>query len=72
MNGIRNAISSDLTAREAQIVELLVNGSSTKDIASRLHISMDTVKTHRKNIHKKLNTHSVVQLMIKMRDVELV
>ncbi len=71
MDVTRNGISSNLTTRESQIVNLLLNGSSTKDIASRLQISMDTVKTHRKNIHRKLKTHSVVQLMIKMREVEL-
>lgn len=63
--------TSPLTPRETQIVNLLLEGFSTKDIAKLLNISMDTVKTHRKNIHRKLDTHSVMQMMIRMRQFEL-
>ena len=62
---------AELSNREKQIVKLLVNGYSTRDIAYGLSISSETVKTHRKNIHRKLRTHSVVQLIIKVRDLEL-
>ena len=62
---------TELSSREKQIVKLLVNGYSTRDIAYGLNISSETVKTHRKNIHRKLRTHSVVQLIIKVRDLDL-
>ena len=65
-----NKSNTELSAREKQIVQLLINGYSTRDIAYGLNISSETVKTHRKNIHRKLRTHSVVQLMIKVRDLE--
>jgi DNA-binding CsgD family transcriptional regulator len=62
---------SELSAREKEIVKLLASGYSTRDIASGLELSDETVKTHRKNIHRKLRTHSVVELIIKVRDLKL-
>jgi DNA-binding NarL/FixJ family response regulator len=45
----------DLTGREAEIVKLVQTGSSNKEIAARLQISDQTVKTHLHNIFSKLN-----------------
>ena len=46
---------SSLTARERQIVDLLCDGRSNKEIASELHIEVATVKNHVHNILEKLN-----------------
>ena len=43
----------DLTATEIQIVDLIRNGRTTKEIASLIHVSTDTVSFHRLNIRKK-------------------
>lgn len=43
-----------LSTREAEIVQLIADGLTNKDIADRLYISIHTIKTHRKNIIKKL------------------
>lgn len=43
-----------LSVREAEIVQLIADGLTNKDIADRLYISIHTIKTHRKNIIKKL------------------
>lgn len=51
-----------LTKREKEIVKLIVEGHSTEMIADKLHISRDTVKTHRRNIRAKTQTNSPVSL----------
>lgn len=48
-----------ITGRESQIIELLVNEFSTKEIARELNISFETVKTHRNNIRIKLGVKNV-------------
>jgi len=52
-----------LTRREKQILLLLSQNRTSKQIAASLHISHDTVSTHRKNIHRKTNTSSVLELV---------
>lgn len=51
-----------LSRRELQIVTLLAEGKTAPDIATELHISPSTVDVHRRNLMKKLNMHSVVEL----------
>ncbi|MEM7040732.1 MAG: response regulator transcription factor [Bacteroidota bacterium] len=55
---------SNLTAREIEIVTLIANGISTKEIASQLCLSTHTIYTHRKNIMKKLNINSVSEMVL--------
>ena len=52
-----------LTSREKEILQLLAEGKSNKEIAQLLFISLKTVDTHRSNIMSKLNLHSVVGLV---------
>ncbi len=58
------ARSDALSEREREIVHQVVCGLSNKEIAARLFISLNTVLTHRKNIARKLNIHSVAGLTI--------
>lgn len=51
-----------LGPREREIVQLLAEGHSSPKIAQRLHISVRTVETHRRNIMKKLHLHNVAEL----------
>lgn len=53
-----------LTAREREILHLLAEGKSNKDIASLLNLSQYTVETHRRNIQEKLNLHSLAELIL--------
>ena len=52
-----------LTNREREMLQLLAEGKTTKEIASGLHVSIKTVETHRRNIMSKLNSHSVADLI---------
>jgi DNA-binding NarL/FixJ family response regulator len=52
-----------LTAREREIVQLLAEGKSNKEVASLLGISVKTAETHRRNLFNKLNFHSIGELI---------
>jgi DNA-binding NarL/FixJ family response regulator len=54
---------SKLTPRELEIIQHLSWGESSKQIAHRLQISCRTVETHRANSMRKLNLHSVTELL---------
>jgi DNA-binding NarL/FixJ family response regulator len=56
------AARTELSAREREVLQLIAEGRSTKDIANSLHISIKTVETHRKNIMEKANLHTVAEL----------
>ena len=51
-----------LTAREREIVQLIVEGWTSPQIADRLHLSQRTVDTHRRNLMVKLDLHTVADL----------
>lgn len=53
-----------LSEREREVVACVVKGMTNKEIAATLFISINTVLTHRKNISRKLNIHSVSGLTI--------
>jgi DNA-binding NarL/FixJ family response regulator len=53
-----------LTSREREILQLLAEGKSNKEIAAVLNLSPHTVETHRGNILQKLNLHSVPELIL--------
>ena len=52
-----------LSTREREILQLLAENKSNKEIASRLAISVRTVETHRRSIMQKLNANSIVELV---------
>jgi len=57
-------VQGRLTAREREILQLLAEGDSSKDVAATLALSTKTVETHRSNIMRKLDCHSVSQLTL--------
>ncbi len=52
-----------LTPREREIIKLIAQGKTSKQIASNLNLSVFTVSNHRKHICKKFNLHSTAQLV---------
>ncbi|HWK06882.1 MAG TPA: response regulator transcription factor [Puia sp.] len=57
-----------LTAREKEVSLLLIEGNTYKQVAYHLHISTDTVRQHIKNIYRKLQINSRVQLIREFRN----
>ncbi|MBV6432659.1 MAG: Oxygen regulatory protein NreC [Bryobacteraceae bacterium] len=53
-----------LTTREREILQLLAEGKSNKEVSSMLNLSLYTVETHRTHILQKLNLHSVPELIL--------
>jgi DNA-binding NarL/FixJ family response regulator len=60
---ILDMTSNRLTAREREIVQLLAEGQSSKEVATTLNISTKTAETHRANIMRKLEFHSVGEIV---------
>jgi DNA-binding NarL/FixJ family response regulator len=52
-----------LTTREREVIQLLAEGRSSKEVATVLVISVKTAETHRANVMRKLNLHSVTDLV---------
>jgi DNA-binding NarL/FixJ family response regulator len=53
----------ELSEREKQVIQLLLEGNPNKSMAEKLKISVTTVQTHRRNIYKKLNLQGIGELM---------
>jgi len=56
-------VDSPLTPREREVVQLLAEGKSSKEVASVLGISVKTAETHRINLMRKLDCHSVAEVV---------
>jgi DNA-binding NarL/FixJ family response regulator len=52
-----------VTSRESEIIQVLSEGKSSKEVAVQLNISVKTVETHRANIMRKLELHTVSELV---------
>jgi DNA-binding NarL/FixJ family response regulator len=53
-----------LSSREREILQLVAEGKSNKDIAASLGLSLYTIETHRRNLQEKLNLHSLAELIL--------
>lgn len=69
LNGYLNRRGDDkpvkdrLTAREREVVQLLAEGKTSKEVAVALKLSVKTAETHRTNVMRKLDLHSVADLV---------
>jgi two-component system, NarL family, response regulator NreC len=55
---------SKLTAREKQVLQLIAQGRSNKEIAALLDLSVNTVSVHRANLMEKMNIHRTAELVL--------
>jgi two-component system, NarL family, response regulator NreC len=53
-----------LTAREREVLQLLAEGKTNKEVASILEISLYTVESHRTNLMQKLNLHNTAEIVL--------
>lgn len=53
-----------LTPREREVIQLVAEGKSTKEVATALNLSVKTAETHRTNLMRKLDLHSVADLTL--------
>jgi DNA-binding NarL/FixJ family response regulator len=60
--GVKDAQEIELSARQREVLQLIAEGHSTRDIAEKLHISVKTVETHRSQVMQKLDVHDVAGL----------
>ncbi|MEI8258430.1 MAG: response regulator transcription factor [Deltaproteobacteria bacterium] len=60
--GADAAPTASLTAREREVLQLLAEGLSSKEIASRLTVAVTTVETHRRHIGERLGIHNIAGL----------
>ena len=60
-----------LTERELEVLRVLAEGLSNKEIAGRLVVAPSTVKQHLKSIYSKLDVHSRMQAVARGRELEL-
>ncbi len=56
------AAASPLSPREREVLQLIAEGWSTKQIASHLYVSIKTIETHRRQIMRKLDLHAIADL----------
>ncbi len=54
---------ANLTPREQETLRLIAEGYASKEIAERMHIAVDTVQVHRKNLMRKLDIHRQTELV---------
>lgn len=57
-----NPLGRNITPREREVLQLVVEGRNTKEIGNLLHISVKTVETHRRQIMEKLEIYSIAEL----------
>ncbi len=62
-NPMNSALMEGLTEREVEILKLIAEGLSNKEIGDKLFISHRTVDTHRTNLMKKLEVHNIAGLI---------
>jgi LuxR family maltose regulon positive regulatory protein len=68
---LTEALIDPLTERELEVLRLLAEGLSNKEIAERLIVAPSTVKQHLKNIYSKLDVHSRTQAVARGRELAL-
>jgi two-component system, NarL family, response regulator NreC len=53
-----------LTDREKEVLQLLAEGRSNKEVATQLNVGLSTIETHRANLMQKLNLHNTAEIVL--------
>jgi FixJ family two-component response regulator len=62
---------ANLTEREREVMELVINNHSNKEIAEKLGVSIKTVEFHRSHMMEKMHAHSLIELVNMARDASM-
>jgi PAS domain S-box-containing protein len=71
-SALTTTAESPLTPRQAEVLELLASGHSTKQIAARLHLSRETVRNHVRGVLRALRSHSRIEALAQARERGLI
>jgi LuxR family maltose regulon positive regulatory protein len=71
VHGPTSPLVEPLSEREVEVLQLIAEGLTNQEIASRLFVSLNTVKAHTRNIYGKLGVHSRTQATAKAREIGL-
>jgi LuxR family maltose regulon positive regulatory protein len=66
-----DGLMDPMSSRELEVLHLIAAGLSNREIADKLFISLNTVKTHTKNINSKLNVHSRTRAVARAKELKL-
>lgn len=69
---INPAIETDLSSRELEVLLNISHGLSNKEIADKLFVSLNTIKTHTANIYSKLGVKSRTQAISRAKSLNLI
>ncbi|MBS1492954.1 MAG: response regulator transcription factor [Bacteroidetes bacterium] len=69
---LNNGIETDLSTRELEVLLNITHGLSNKEIADKLFVSLNTIKTHTGNIYSKLGVKSRTQAVSKAKSLNLI
>ncbi len=61
-NGKETPVFKKMTEKEREVLQLIAEGKSTKEMAAALHVSVKTIEAHRRNLMKKLHIFSIAGL----------
>ncbi len=68
---VNGEIIEALTTRESEIIHLVAQGLSNREIALHMHLSLSTIKVHIYNIFRKLNVHNRTQAVAKAQTLNI-
>jgi len=63
-----HAAEDSLSEREAEVLGFMTHGLSEKEIADKLHVSVNTIKSHRKHVYQKLHVRSRSEIMLRYHE----
>jgi LuxR family maltose regulon positive regulatory protein len=66
-----SSVVEPLSERELEVLQLIAEGLTNREIADRLFLALSTVKVHTRNIYGKLNVHSRTQALTRARDLDM-
>jgi len=68
----QQSFADPLSEREIEVLQLIADGLTNQEVADRLYISLNTIKTHTRNIYEKLGVNNRTQAVNKARALRLI